>query len=73
MIDHQVVAHAFCCMSRMFCQTCRHDDDMVVLIHNESTYDWQEKLELRRKLLFRVEPVRKVDPADSAVCMNLDS
>ena len=34
MIDHQVVAHAFCCMSRIFCQTCRHDDDMVVLVHN---------------------------------------
>lgn len=33
--------------------------------------DGQEKLELRRKILLRVQPVTEVDPTDPAVRVNL--
>ena len=35
--------------------------------------DWEEELELRRKLVLSVETIREVDSSDSAVGVNLDA
>ena len=46
-------------------------DDLVSCSSPLLVLDGQEKLELWRQLVLRVETVREVNPSDTTVCVNL--